>query len=120
MLQSAAPGVWTLKFPSHALAVEEIIATYPDSRIVYTHRDPIKPLGSTCSLNAHPLSMTNSEVNLAMVGDQVSGILAASAQRMSPRATAIPTMAFTTFTTAISSATRWRRSALSMRSRGWS
>ena len=82
VLQSAAPGAWTLKFPSHALAVEEIIATYPDSRLVYTHRDPIKPLGSTCSLNAHPLSMTNSDVDLAMVGYQVSGILAASAQRM--------------------------------------
>ena len=81
-LQSAAPGAWTLKFPSHALAVEEIIATYPDSRIVYTHRDPIKPLGSTCSLNAHPLSMSNTKVDLAMVGYQVTGILAASAQRM--------------------------------------
>lgn len=81
-LQSAAPGAWTLKFPSHALAIEEIIATYPDSRIVYTHRDPIKPVGSTCSLNAHPLSMTNTDVDLAMVGYQVSGILAASAQRM--------------------------------------
>jgi len=81
-LQSAAPGAWTLKFPSHALAIAEIIATYPDSLIVYTHRDPIKPVGSTCSLNAHPLSMTNSDVDLAMVGYQVSGILAASAQRM--------------------------------------
>ena len=81
-LQSAAPGAWTLKFPSHALAIEEIIATYPDSRIVYTHRDPIKPLASTCSLNAHPLAIANSEVDLAMVGHQVSGILAVSAQRM--------------------------------------
>jgi len=82
VLQSAAPGAWTLKFPSHALAVEEIIATYPDSRIVYTHRDPIKPLGSTCSLVAHPLSMTNAEVDMGMVGQQVSGVLAASAERM--------------------------------------
>jgi len=31
---------------------------------------------------AHPLSMTNSDVDLPMVGYQVSGILAASAQRM--------------------------------------
>jgi len=81
-LQSAAPGAWTLKFPSHALAVEEIITTYPDSRIVYTHRDPIKPIGSTCSLNAHPLSMANTAVDMHMIGYQVSNILAISAERM--------------------------------------
>jgi len=82
VLQSAAPGSWTIKFPSHALAIEEILATYPDARIVYTHRDPIKPVGSTCSLNEHPLSVANSSVDRAMIGHQVSQILAKSATRM--------------------------------------
>ena len=82
VLQSAAPGAWTLKFPSHALAIEEIIATYPDARIVYTHRDPIKPVGSTCSLIHHPLALFNTAVDTKMIGQQVNTIWAQCASRM--------------------------------------
>jgi hypothetical protein len=50
VLQSRAPGAWTLKSPHHCLALDVLFATYPDARVVMTHRDPVKVAGSLCSL----------------------------------------------------------------------
>jgi hypothetical protein len=49
-LQADAPGVWNLKMPSHALYLDALIETYPDARLVWTHRDPLTATGSFCSL----------------------------------------------------------------------
>jgi hypothetical protein len=51
-LQADAPGVWNLKMPSHGLWLETLLATYPDARLVWTHRDPLTATGSLCSLIA--------------------------------------------------------------------
>ena len=48
MLQSCAPGTWSLKMPSHAVHIETLLATYPDVRIVWAHRDPFKSTASSC------------------------------------------------------------------------
>lgn len=50
LLQAEAPGVWNLKQPSHALWLETLLKTYPDARLVWTHRDPLTATGSFCSL----------------------------------------------------------------------
>jgi hypothetical protein len=50
VLQSEAPGTWNLKLPSHALNVPTLLKTYPDARLVWTHRDPLTAVGSLCSL----------------------------------------------------------------------
>jgi len=50
VLQSEAPGTWNLKLPSHALNVPTLLKTYPDARLVWTHRDPLTAVGSFCSL----------------------------------------------------------------------
>jgi hypothetical protein len=50
VLQSEAPGTWNLKLPSHALNVPTLLETYPDARLVWTHRDPLTAVGSLCSL----------------------------------------------------------------------
>jgi hypothetical protein len=44
---------WTLKSPVHLHALETLEATYPDARIVLTHRDPATMLASLTSLVAH-------------------------------------------------------------------
>jgi hypothetical protein len=50
-LQSAGVrGRWTLKSPHHALALDALVATYPDARLVLLHRDPVALTGSVCSL----------------------------------------------------------------------
>jgi hypothetical protein len=43
-------GRWTLKSPHHALALEHLIAVYPDARLVLLHRDPVVLTASVCSL----------------------------------------------------------------------
>ena len=51
MLQSRAPGVWSLKMPSHTVHIEALLATFPDARIVWAHRDPFKATASFLRLN---------------------------------------------------------------------
>ena len=43
-------GRWTLKSPHHALALDALVDTYPDARLVLLHRDPVALVGSVCSL----------------------------------------------------------------------
>jgi len=50
LLQADAPGVWNLKMPSHCLWIDTILETYPDARLVWTHRDPFTAMGSFCSI----------------------------------------------------------------------
>jgi hypothetical protein len=41
---------WMLKAPSHMAALDTLLAEYPDARVVMTHRDPLKSMGSTASI----------------------------------------------------------------------
>lgn len=41
---------WVLKSPAHLPCVEDLLAVYPDARILFTHRDPLRALASTASL----------------------------------------------------------------------
>ena len=51
VLQSGGVGGrWTLKSPHHALALDALVDTYPDARLVLLHRDPVALVGSVCSL----------------------------------------------------------------------
>lgn len=83
VLQSGAPGAWTLKLPTHALALDSILANFPDARIVMTHRDPIKPVASSCSLCDQILSLQNKQIDKAMLGYQTATLNALGARRMS-------------------------------------
>jgi hypothetical protein len=50
--QAGVPASWNLKMPSHAIHIWWLLKTYPDARILWTHRDPFKVTGSLCSLIA--------------------------------------------------------------------
>jgi hypothetical protein len=43
---------WVLKAPSHLSALPLLFATYPDARVVITHRDPLRVVGSLSDLMA--------------------------------------------------------------------
>ncbi|MFK7732991.1 MAG: sulfotransferase [Pseudomonadales bacterium] len=43
---------WLLKAPAHQNYLDILLETYPDARIVQTHRDPIKCMASTTNLMA--------------------------------------------------------------------
>jgi hypothetical protein len=63
-LQFRNPGTrWVLKTGAHMWGLEHLLATYPDARIVFTHRDPVKTLTSYASLTALVRSMGSDEVD---------------------------------------------------------
>jgi hypothetical protein len=43
---------WVVKAPSHLSALPLLFATYPDARVVITHRDPLRVVGSLADLMA--------------------------------------------------------------------
>ncbi len=51
LLQSRAPGRWSLKAPGHMLALDALFEVYPDARLIVTHRDPVKTVASSASLS---------------------------------------------------------------------
>jgi hypothetical protein len=72
LLQSRAPGTWSLKMPSHAVHIEALLATFPDVRIVWAHRDPFKATASFLRLNYLSRAVLGCEVDTA---DVVSNVM---------------------------------------------
>ena len=63
-LQSSHAGDrWVLKTGAHMWGLEHLLRTYPDARVVFTHRDPVKSLTSYASLTALVRSMGSDEVD---------------------------------------------------------
>jgi hypothetical protein len=52
-LQWRCPGQWVLKYPKHLLALDVLIETYPDARLVWTHRDPAAVIPSAVSFTGY-------------------------------------------------------------------
>jgi hypothetical protein len=52
ILQSKAPGVWSLKNPAHALHLDALLDVFPDARLVWTHRDPYRATASVMAPKA--------------------------------------------------------------------
>ena len=50
VLQHHYSGDWTLKSPEHGMHIDALMATYPDAKIVLTHRDPVEMIGSSGGL----------------------------------------------------------------------
>jgi hypothetical protein len=48
-LQWRNPGQWVLKYPKHLMTLDILLETYPDARLVWTHRDPAVVLPSVAS-----------------------------------------------------------------------
>ena len=44
------PTLWHLKTPVHMFALDALVEAYPNARFLWSHRDPVKVLGSVCSL----------------------------------------------------------------------
>jgi hypothetical protein len=54
---------WVLKTGAHMWGLEHLLRTYPDARIVFTHRDPVKSMTSYASLTALVRSMGSDQVD---------------------------------------------------------
>jgi hypothetical protein len=42
---------WVLKAPEHILAPEAMLATFPDCKVIVTHRNPVQVIPSICSMH---------------------------------------------------------------------
>ena len=74
LLQSRAPGTWSLKMPSHAVHIEALLATFPDVRIVWAHRDPFKATASFLRLNYLSRAVLGCAVDTADVVECVAAV----------------------------------------------
>jgi hypothetical protein len=54
---------WVLKTGAHMWGLEHLLATYPDARIVFTHRDPVESMTSYASLTSLVRTMGSDEVD---------------------------------------------------------
>ena len=62
--QWRCPGErWILKTGAHLWGLEHLLAKYPDARLVFTHRDPVKSMTSYASLTALVRSMASAQVD---------------------------------------------------------
>jgi len=69
VLQSTIPTQrWALKTPGHLWHLDAVYAVYPDARVVWTHRDPLKVVGSVASLICTLHATNSDEVDFARVG----------------------------------------------------
>lgn len=54
---------WVLKTGAHLWGLEHLLDTYPDARIVFTHRDPVKSMTSYASLTTIVRGKTSEHVD---------------------------------------------------------
>ncbi len=81
LLDWQRPGErWLLKSPAHLWGIRELFATFPDARVVWTHRDPVVSIASLCSLT-HLLMRAWMEVDARALGARVLDFYAASLER---------------------------------------
>jgi Sulfotransferase family len=81
LLQSRAPGTWSLKMPSHAVHIETLLSTYPDVRIVWAHRDPFKSTASFLRLNYLSRAVLGGDIDLVVIVPNVLRQLKAHVDR---------------------------------------
>jgi hypothetical protein len=83
-----------LKYPKHLLALDTLLATYPDAVLVWTHRDPAVVVPSACSLTSYMRVLTSGPVDLrrfgrewAVLEELVAYRGATTRDRLAPRVT---------------------------------
>ena len=69
----AAPHTWLLKSPAHLSTLPALFAEYPDARVVHTHRDPTKFVGSVANLMCTLRFMRSDAVDVAQQGQIALG-----------------------------------------------
>lgn len=83
VMQSEAPGKWTLKLPNHAMAIDSILRIFPDARIVVTHRDPVKSTGSSCDSEYFFVAQGNNDtLDRTAIGRQTARLLSTEMRRI--------------------------------------
>ncbi|MYH87263.1 MAG: sulfotransferase [Acidimicrobiaceae bacterium] len=59
------PQTFLLKSPAHLGSLPELLAQYPDAKLIHTHRDPLKFIGSSANLTGVLHWMRSDAVDMA-------------------------------------------------------
>jgi hypothetical protein len=73
---------WVFKAPDHVYSLDALIKTYPDARIVFLHRDPMKVLGSVASLAMKLRSAFSNRIDPVQTGINEARVLNEVTQKM--------------------------------------
>ena len=79
---NGAAARWVLKCPEHVFALSSIRAVYPDARLVFVHRDPVKVLLSVAHLTEVLRRPFTRSLDPATIGRDESARWLAGAERM--------------------------------------
>jgi|TARA_B100000900_G_scaffold95790_1_gene78865 hypothetical protein len=66
---------WVLKSPHHLGFIDKMISVFPDSKIIQTHRDPIKTVPSFCSMCANLFEPLTTNFDKVFIGKHWSNKL---------------------------------------------
>jgi len=64
ILQSTNPGRWVLKMPSDSVFIPWIFRTFPDARVIWTHRDPYAAFASSFSMRGSSRKIFNKDIDI--------------------------------------------------------
>jgi hypothetical protein len=70
ILQSTNPGRWVLKMPSDSLFIRTLFATFPDAKVIWTHRDPYATFASSMSMRAHSRPIFSQDAGVAYMRER--------------------------------------------------
>ena len=72
---------WTLKSPHHLFSLDALLEVFPDACIIFTHRDVVKTIGSSCSLIAMLRRVYSRNSDFIAIGSSVLDALATGVDR---------------------------------------
>lgn len=66
--QQSSLRPWILKTPQHMIDIRALLATFPDARVIFTHRDPLALVGSAASLAWNQTIIYSDDVDPNVLG----------------------------------------------------
>jgi hypothetical protein len=81
-------NLWVLKCPDHLHALDAMDVVYPDARLIFVHRDPLRVIASAAKLTEVLRRPFTRRIDKAEIGRQVVGRVVESADTMIARARA--------------------------------
>jgi hypothetical protein len=83
-LDAKQPGHrWVLKSPDHVFALDDLRKVYPDARLIFVHRDPVRVLASVSKLTEALRRPFSRDIDRLEIGREVTEAWLDGAQRMS-------------------------------------
>jgi len=87
--RAATAPRWVLKSPDHVFSLDDLLAEYPDARLIFTHRDPLQVIPSVVRLTAALRGMFAEAIDVAALAREQLARWSEGGQRLArARATA--------------------------------